>query len=174
MTTVNISDFAKYVGLSLLNKGFEVCHLKLQKVVYYCQAWHMVFFGRENTLLEEKPQAWVNGPAYPKIYKEYKKEGTYVTDQMSLKDFGYSDIESGLSELSTKLNFSQEQTECLDSVISLYGTKNVTQLVFLTHNEKPWVEKRIGLKPFEHSSVELSLDTMCDYYTERHNRNRAK
>ena len=173
MKTVSISDFAKYVGLSLLNKELGVSHLKLQKIIYYCQAWHMVFFGRENTLLKEVPQAWVNGPAYPAVYKKYKKDGD-ITDPMTKEDFGYSDIEKGLSELSSKMGLSDQQTECLDSVISLYGTKNITQLVFLTHSEKPWVEKRIGLKPYERSTEELSLQTMHDYYKERFNRNRAK
>lgn len=167
MKTVNISDFAKYVGLSLLSKELSVSHLKLQKIIYYCQAWHMVFFGRENTLLDEKPQAWVNGPVYPTIYSEYKKHGAYVTDTMEADDFGYSDIEKGLNELNAKLSFSEEQTKCLNSVISLYGTKQDAQLISYTHCEKPWAEKREGLLPFQRSTKELSLDTMYNYYKTR-------
>jgi len=167
MKTVNISDFAKYVGLSLLSKELSVSHLKLQKIIYYCQAWHMVFFGRENTLLDEKPQAWVNGPVYPTIYKEYKKEGSFVTDLMTKEDFGTEDIESALEDLTGKLNFSVEQTKCLNSVISLYGVKNEAQLISYTHCEKPWAEKREGLLPFQRSTKELSLDTMYNYYKTR-------
>ena len=69
---VNIEDFTKYIGLSLHSKGFSVSPLKLQKLLYYTQAWHMVFFGRENTLFVNVPQAWVNGPVYPVIYDAYK------------------------------------------------------------------------------------------------------
>lgn len=167
MKTVNISDFAKYVGLSLLSKELSVSHLKLQKIIYYCQAWHMVFFGRENTLLDEKPQAWVNGPVYPTIYNEYKQEGSFVTDLMTKEDFGTEDIESALKDLTGKLNFSVEQTKCLNSVISLYGVKNEAQLISYTHCEKPWAEKREGLLPFQRSTKELSLDTMYNYYKER-------
>ncbi|MBR4324633.1 MAG: DUF4065 domain-containing protein [Bacteroidales bacterium] len=38
------------------------------------------------------------------------------------------------------MRFSDDQIGCLDSVISHYGSKNDTQLIFLTHSEKPWVE----------------------------------
>ena len=167
MKTVNISDFAKYVGLSLLSKELSVSHLKLQKIIYYCQAWHMVFFGRENTLLDERPQAWVNGPAYPEVYKEYKKDGAYVTDPMTKEDFGVEDVESTLKDLTEKLNFSIEQTKCLNSVISLYGVKDEAQLISYTHCEKPWAEMREGLLPFQRSTKELSLDTMYNYYKAR-------
>ena len=55
----NVKDIAKYIGLSMLSKGLSVSPLKLQKMLYYTQSWYMVFFGRENTLFAENPQAWV-------------------------------------------------------------------------------------------------------------------
>lgn len=33
---------------------------------------------------------------------------------------------------------------------------------------------REGLKPYDYSDREISLDTMHDYYKERYDRNRAK
>lgn len=47
----NINDVAKYVGLSLLVKGYNVSPLKLQKMLYYAQAWHMVFFWQGQHLV---------------------------------------------------------------------------------------------------------------------------
>lgn len=32
----------------------------------------MVFYGKNNTIFEGKPQAWVNGPVYPEVYKLIK------------------------------------------------------------------------------------------------------
>ena len=170
MKTVNISDFAKYVGLSLLSKELSVSHLKLQKIIYYCQAWHMVFFGRENTLLDEKPEAWVNGPVYPTIYNEYKRKTETMREHLKLSDFYDGTVEDGLKTYSQKMDFEPEEEELLESVILLYGEKSQNHLVFYTHLEKPWSEKREGLKPFERSNTELSLDTMYNYYKERHER----
>ena len=56
---VDIKDYAAYVGITMLMKGLTVSPLKLQKILYYEQAWHMVGFGRDNQLFSCAPQAWV-------------------------------------------------------------------------------------------------------------------
>ena len=55
MKTVDIKDYTTYIGITMLMKGLTVSPLKLQKILYYEQAWHMVGFGRENTLFEDAP-----------------------------------------------------------------------------------------------------------------------
>lgn len=62
MNNVDIKDYAQFIGVSMLVKGLSVSPLKLQKILYYQQAWHMVAFGRRETLLNSLPHAWVNGP----------------------------------------------------------------------------------------------------------------
>lgn len=42
MNNVDIKDYAAYVGITMLMKGLTVSPLKLQKILYYEQAWHMV------------------------------------------------------------------------------------------------------------------------------------
>ena len=51
----DIKDVARYIGLSLINKGLSVSPLKLQKVLYYVQSWNMVIFGRDKTLFPQAP-----------------------------------------------------------------------------------------------------------------------
>lgn len=63
----DIKMVARYIALSLLTKQMTVSPLKLQKLLYYAQAWSMVFFGRQRQLFADVPQAWVNGPVYPTI-----------------------------------------------------------------------------------------------------------
>lgn len=174
MKSRDISDVAKYIGLSMLSKGYSVSPLKLQKILYYCQSWYMVFYGRENTLFDESPQAWVNGPVYPKIYKEYRDKVDGMCDYLTEKDFGSDNALKTIKELSSLLKFTSDEIELIDSIIMLYGAKSQNQLIFLTHSEKPWVEARGALPPFERSDKELSLDTMYQFYSERHARNLAK
>lgn len=167
---VAIKDIAVYTGLSLLTKGLSVSPLKLQKMLYYEQAWFMVFFGRENTLFAEKPQAWVNGPVYPDIYVAYKDKVSGMCDHLSPADFCEGDMNDALKTIIAKLSLDKEQLGCLESIITLYGSKTQNQLIFYTHSEKPWAEMREGMMPYERSNKELSLDTMFSYYVERHNR----
>lgn len=172
---VDIKEFAEYIGLSLLSKGISITPLKLQKMLYYNQAWHMVVFGRDNTLFEDVPEAWVNGPVYPVIHDEYKAYSIF--SPLPCSAFGITD-ESGISDqvqdLSGKMGLSKNQIQLIDSVNTLYGTKRDEALVFLTHSELPWSEKRAGLLPFDKTHKPLSLDTMYSYYKERYDSNRAR
>ena len=169
---VDIKDMAIYTGLSLISKGLKATPLKLQKILYYEQAWFMVFFGRENTLFADVPQAWVNGPVYPTIYHEYKDMTEGMCDKLSVSDFGYEDAIDGMTKIYTKLNLTQEQLKCIDSVITMYGAKTQNQLIMMTHCEDPWCEKRENIAPFLRSTEELSLDTMYSYYKKRYENNR--
>ena len=169
---VDIKDMAIYTGLSLISKGLKATPLKLQKILYYEQAWFMVFFGRENTLFADVPQAWVNGPVYPTIYHEYKNQAEGMCDKLSTSDFGYEDAIDGMSEVFAKLNLTDKQLKCIDSVITMYGSKTQNQLIMMTHCEKPWCEKRENIAPYLRSTEELSLDTMYTYYKERYDKNR--
>ena len=83
----DIKDVARYIGLSLINKGLSVSPLKLQKVLYYVQSWNMVIFGRDKTLFPQAPQAWVNGPVYPEIYYEYKDKVPNMCDHLDANKF---------------------------------------------------------------------------------------
>lgn len=157
----------------MISKGISVSPLKLQKILYYEQAWHMVFFGRNNQLFDAAPQAWVNGPVYPVIYHEYKDKVSGMCEHLKEQHFGVdnqNDILSSIQSLSEAMRLSKEQTDLIDSVIMLYGTKTQNQLILVTHSELPWCEKREGLLPFEASEREISLDTMYNYYKARRDR----
>lgn len=174
--TVNIQDYARFIGLSLMSKGLSVSPLKLQKILYYQQAWNMVFFGRDEQLFNEVPQAWVNGPVYPSVYRRYKSCVSNMCEHLKPSDFGVPDIDGVLAEvdrLAQTLNLSGRQLELSESVNMLYGSKTQNQLIFVTHSELPWCEAREGLLPYQSSNKEISLDTMYRYYKERHDRRRA-
>lgn len=47
--------------------------LKLQKLLYYAQAWSLVFRGK--ALFYEDIEAWVHGPVIPLVYQRYKHHG---------------------------------------------------------------------------------------------------
>lgn len=170
----NISDVARYIGLSSTTKGLSISPLKLQKLLYYVQAWFMVFYGRENTLFSEVPQAWVNGPVYPTVYHAYKNKAVNMCDHLDSAAFYNGDALEGLSCLTSSLNLNADQLETMESVIMMYGSQSQNQLIWLTHSERPWAEARTGLAPFERSEREISLDTMCRYYLDRHLSNRQK
>ena len=50
--------------------GDDITHLKLQKLLYYSQAWHLANYNE--SLFEEDMQAWTHGPVVPSVWQEYK------------------------------------------------------------------------------------------------------
>lgn len=167
----DIKLVARYIALSLLTKQMTVSPLKLQKLLYYAQAWNMVFFGRAKTLFADCPQAWVNGPVYPTIYNIWKEKN--MCEHLTPEDFGTSDehVDEALADVTKMLDLDDNEIQLLEQIVLKYGSKSQNYLIFLTHSELPWCEKREGLKPYERSTKELSLDTMYSYYAERHAKN---
>lgn len=176
MKTVDIKDYAAYIGITMIQKGLTVSPLKLQKILYYEQSWHMVSFGRENCLFDMAPQAWVNGPVYPVIYQLYKDKVPGMCDHLNFEHFGCDENSARDKEveLMGKMCLTPEEVNLTERVIMLYGSRTQNQLILLTHSEKPWCEKREGLMPYDYSEREISLDTMFGYYKERYDRNRAE
>jgi len=171
MRLFDIKKIAEYIALSLMAKKMSVSPLKLQKLLYYSQAWSMVFFGRERQLFADVPQAWVNGPVYPVIYDMWRNRN--MCEHLNPSDFGIAEdmVESAWENTTRGLELDGDEIQLLEQIVLKYGSKSQNHLIFLTHSELPWCEKREGLKPYERSAKELSLDTMHHYYKERHTQN---
>ena len=127
--------------------GSSITHLKLQKLVYYAQAWHLVFAGK--TMFDSRIEAWVHGPVCPELYVKYKESS-------------YENLPEPRDPL---YPFSPEQVETLDEVWQCYGDYDGKYLEELTHQEVPWREARKGIPAGEHCTQEISLSTMKEFYT---------
>lgn len=132
-------------------KGDTISPLKLQKLVYYAQAWHYTVFGVP--LFEEKIEAWVNGPVVPSLYYRFAPLHT-KNSTINIKEL---DLKIPLFKATTK--------KLLDEVFNLYGERSGSYLEDLTHSEKPWIEARGILPPFAICKKEITLESMKDYYS---------
>jgi len=61
-----VVDVARYV----LNHAGDMTTMKLQKLVYYCQAWSLAWDGVP--LFDEDFQAWANGPVCPELFATHR------------------------------------------------------------------------------------------------------
>lgn len=140
----NVFDVASYV---LEQKG-NLTTVKLQKLIYYCQAWSLVW--SEDALFDEEFQAWANGPVVPALFSAHKGKFRVVQ----------SDFPQGNPQ-----NLSSEQKETIDRVLEHYGDKPSQWLVDLTHLEDPWREARGQCGCGEPCSHTITLDAMMEYYS---------
>lgn len=139
-----VFDVAKYI----LKKQGKTSTVKLQKLVYYAQAWSLVW--DEKPLFRNKIEAWANGPVIPTLFRAHK--GKF---KVSNKDFPFGKIS----------RLKKREIETIDSVLKHYGDKSAQWLVDLTHLEDPWKEARKGCKIGERCTNEITHASMMDYYS---------
>lgn len=121
-----------------------VDNLKLQKLLYYCQAVHLVRVGE--VLFEDQIEAWRYGPVIPSIYRKYKQ-------------FGFEIIKSEETDLSEPVSLCPEQMTTIDMVLEYYGAMSAVRLVNETHSESPWKDTYK-----EGVNIEINVDVMREYY----------
>lgn len=142
--TTSVFDVAQYI----LEKEGEMTAMKLQKLVYYSQAWSLVWDGE--TLFDSKIEAWSNGPIVPALYQAHRKKFKVST--------------STFSNRGESSNLSDTQKETVDAVLSTYALKSPRWLSELTHHEQPWINARKGLNRGDRGNQEISLESMAEYY----------
>lgn len=119
--------------------------MKLQKLVYYSQAWSLVW--DERPLFNEQIEAWANGPVVRALYEEHR--GVFRIDNLPIGD-------------PDKLSASERET--VDQVLEFYGAKSSQWLSDLTHQEAPWKNARLGVPAGEPSTAVISHAAMAEYY----------
>ena len=147
---LNALFVAQYFLKLAKEKKEPITNKKLQKLVYYAQAWSLVL--NDEKLFNDPIEAWIHGPAIRSLYTRYKK-------------FGFSPIEEDFKV--GEFDISEENKEVLDSVWGVYGKMDADYLEILTHSEEPWQEARRGLQFNESSGNQISLETMKSYYSQK-------
>lgn len=139
MATVH--DIAAYI----LEQAGSMTAMKLQKLVYYSQAWSLVW--DDQPLFKARIEAWANGPVVPALYQIHR--GKFEVTAWSKGD---------PSRLAAR------ERETVDAVLEYYGPKSSQWLSELTHREEPWAAARGDLAPGERGSEVITLAAMAEYY----------
>ena len=141
MPPVSSLDVATYI----LDKKGRMSTWKLQKLVYYSQAWSLVW--DEEPLIADPIEAWANGPVAPRLYGVHRGR------------FQISTLRRGDAKTLDK-----DQRETVNAVLKYYGKRTGQWLSDLTHRETPWVQARAGLPPGVRGGGEITQESMAEYY----------
>lgn len=118
MTAQSIAEY--FVSRVDEDAGDSISNLKLQKLIYYAQGFHLAIYGKP--LFPEKIKAWEHGPVVPQVYHHYRDCGS-----------------SAIPVKSVNLNdYTPEIRELLDEVNTVYGQFSASKLREMTHQEPPW------------------------------------
>ena len=139
MATVH--DVAAYI----LSRTGSITAMKLQKLLYYAQAWSLVWDDRP--IFKARIEAWANGPVIPEVYKEHRGRFTVSTWPKG-----------------NRATLDSEERETVNAVLKFYGDKSSQWLSDLTHTEAPWINARRGALPGHPSQNEITHAAMAEYY----------
>lgn len=121
--------------------GTSVPRMKLQKLLYYSQAWSVVWDGAP--LFRERIEAWINGPVVREVWVDAAHDHGRVGDPLAL---------------------THEQRRTVLEVLRVYGRFDGDALSQLTHREQPWLEARRGLLPSDNSRKEITAEDLSAFY----------
>lgn len=123
-----------------------VSNLKMQKLLYYAQAWYMVN-NNGIILFDDVIEARKFGPVIPSVYEKFKK-------------FKRNPIEIVVNDIDL-IELTEEQKDYLKEFYKNFMPCSTTELISMTHNEKPWQEAYAsGL------NTPISTKTMYAYYSQ--------
>lgn len=101
------------------NLGEYITPLKLQKLLYFAQAMHIIL--KNKVLFNDRIEHWSYGPVVINVYHKYKKNRTPLKS-------------------APIVSFDKKTTNILEDIYNRYGIYSASGLVTLTHKEKAWKE----------------------------------
>ena len=140
--TYPVRDVSHYIIVYSNKKDYGVSNLKLQKLLYFVQAFFLI--NDCPPCFDEKIEGWDFGPVVPEIYREYKRYGGmdiptidyYVKfDKKNIwntERIYYEDI------------ISDDDKEMIQAVVDKFAHCSATFLVNLTHNQDPWINAYVN------------------------------
>lgn len=93
--------------------------MRLQKLLYYCQGWHLAWHGRP--LFADRIEAWKYGPVVPPLYDKLKPNGG-----------------GPLPDQGEPRSLSDDERAAVEQVWAHYKQFSACGLKDKTHEEPPW------------------------------------
>ena len=119
---ITASEVAKaFLLLSQPEIGDGITNLKLQKLLYYSQGFHLALNGKP--FFSEPIIAWEHGPVVVSIYEKYKNFGSEI-----------------IARPKTKSTLSQDELDYIRKIWKIFGQFSAWKLRDMTHQESPWKE----------------------------------
>lgn len=129
-------DIAKYLICKFNNEKNTITQLKLQKLLYFIEAYYMAYYDK-NALYIEDFYAWTYGPVIKEVYDKYK---IYMSEAIIEDDCG------------NVIVLDKETIDSINTICSTFGSHSAYDLIKITHLQgSPWFNT---LKPNKISKEE--------------------
>lgn len=123
------------------NKEREgITNLKLQKVLYFAQAYFLAKLDRP--LFTDRIEAWAYGPVIPTVYRKYRANKS-----------------NPLIDEEDKSTITDEDKKVLERIWETFGGYSAGKLVDITHGHTPWKDA------YKSPTQVISNKSLKEYYS---------
>ncbi|MBI5597639.1 MAG: DUF4065 domain-containing protein [Elusimicrobia bacterium] len=129
--------------------GDLITNLKMQKLLYYAQAWHLVNYNKP--LFPDPIQAWDLGPVIPSVYRDLRE---FRAGAIAYKSKG-----------DEEKHFTREQLSYLKEFYAMFIKFSAHELVNMSHSETPWMKAHT-----QGANMEIRTSDMKTFYLDLYRR----
>jgi len=133
---LSVHDVARELRARLPDAG----DVKIHKLVYYCQGWHVAWTGSQ--MFSERLEAWTNGPVVADLRRAEKRNWQRPPAQSP----------------------DDEQLVVIEYVVGRYGGYTGRELIRKTHLEDPWRDASEIDDGFTTGSPEISDEALKNWF----------
>lgn len=139
----------EFVRLSLSGEEPDpLTNLRLQKLLYYAQAWSLVV--RESELFPDDLQAWRYGPVVPTVYRAFPD--------------GKGANQLAADALAAAPDLHDEEVDFVRCVWDSYNEFSAIRLARMTHDETPWRKAWGNRSPEGTGNDPISMDDLQEFF----------
>jgi len=131
------------------DSGDVITHLKVQKLLYFSEAWCQVLLDKE--LFSENMEAWAHGPVVREVFNQFKGANW-----------------SPLSVTDEVVEFDEATQDVLLQVLDTYGDVAAKTLENLTHQDAPWKDVRGSLSPESRCSDVINKQLIKEFFLKKY------
>lgn len=142
-----VTDVASYfISLSRESTPYAITPLKLQKLVYYAQGFHLRRTG--DRLFEANLLAWEHGPVVRRIFDDYR---SYKYNTIPSRKF-----DNEIDPVTGEPLLTEIEINTINAVWNALGDLDGKTLEELTHQEDPWLYTDIN--------DEIDIELIREYF----------
>lgn len=157
----NVLEVCRYVINYSNEHDYGISNLKLQKVLYFIQAYFLTNKKTHTPCFDEKIEAWDFGPVVPEAYHEYKQYGSGdIPTVESYILFDEDDIWNSKRVAFNDNVIKDEDKILIDKVVDKFSEYSATDLVSLTHRQSPWID---AYAPYQNKLDRILYSEISNY-----------
>lgn len=137
----DVLDVCRFIINYCDDQDYAISNLKLQKILYFIQAWFLCRSETRKACFKEEIEAWDFGPVVPEAYHEYKQFGSTNLPRVTFyiqrdeDDFWESKVVPFNDDVITL-----GDKDIIRKLVDKFARYSTTTLVNVTHGQSPWID----------------------------------